>query len=220
MKTCPKCGIRFEDTNGKCPLCEKDGSEIELRKTAAFTKEFNWRLYLILTAVALLIILVIDLVYSSGLSWSIIPIIGVLYIWLSLFLIIKINLRSFILIFLEWLATIILLSLLDKFIPGRPWFMGFALPAMITLYILFNLTLIIFKITHLTILLRTALNVIIAGMYLISLELLLDNYKHETIALSWSLIAFVCILPLSFFLIYLDKKIKRSGEELKKYFHF
>ena len=220
MKTCPKCGIRYENQDGKCPLCEKDGSEIELRKTAAFTKEFYWRLYLILTMVALLIILVIDLVYSPGLSWSIIPFISVLYIWLSLFLIIKIKLRSFILIFLQWLATIILLALLDTFIPGRPWFMGFALPAMITIYILFNLALIIFKITHLTILLRTALNVIIAGICLIFLELLLNNYKHEIIALSWSLIAFVCILPLSFFLIYLDKKIKRSGEELKKYFHF
>ncbi|MCF7911479.1 MAG: DUF6320 domain-containing protein [Candidatus Cloacimonetes bacterium] len=220
MQTCPKCGIRFEDKDGKCPLCEKDGSEIELRKTAAFTREFYWRLYWIITMVALLIILVIDLVYSPGLSWSIIPFISVLYIWLSLFLIIKIKLRSFILILMEWLATVILLAILDTFIPGRPWFMGFAFPAMVTLYILFNLTLIIFKLTHLTILLRTALNVIIAGIYLISLELLLDNYKHEIIALSWSLIAFVCILPLSFFLIYLDKKIKRSGAELKKYFHF
>ena len=220
MKTCPKCGIRYENEDGKCPLCEKDGGEIELRKTAAFTKEFYWRLYLIISSVALLIILVIDLVYSPGLSWSIIPFISVLYIWISLFLNIKIKLRSFILVFLEWLATIILLALLDTLIPGRPWFMGFALPAMITLYMLFNLTLIIFRITHLTILLRTALNVIIAGLYLISLELLLNNYKHETIALNWSLIAFACILPLSFFLIYLDNKIKRSGEELKKYFHF
>lgn len=220
MKTCPICGVRFEDTNGKCPLCEKDGTEIELRKTAAFTREFYWRLYWIITVVALLIILVIDLVYSPGLSWSIIPVISILYIWLSLFLFIKIKLRSFILIFMQWLITVILLFILDKFIPGRPWFMGFALPAMITLYILFNLTLIIFKTTHLTILLRTALNVIIAGIYLISLELLLNNYKHEIIALRWSLIAFVCILPLSLFLIYLDKKIKRSGEELKKYFHF
>ena len=220
MKTCPKCGIRFENDDGKCPLCEKDGGEIELRKTAAFTKEFYWRLYLIISSVALLIILVIDLVYSPGLSWSIIPLISIIYIWLTLHLIIKMRLRSFLLIFLQWLATIILLLFLDRFIPGRTWFMGFALPAMITLYILFNLTLIIFKITHLTILLRTALNVIIAGIYLILLELLLNNYKQSTITLSWSLIAFVCILPLSFFLIYLDNKIKRSGEELKKYFHF
>ncbi|MDP8210026.1 MAG: DUF6320 domain-containing protein [Candidatus Stygibacter australis] len=220
MKTCPNCGIRFENEDGKCPLCEKDGSALEIRKTAAFTREFYWRLYLIISSVALLIIIVIDLVYSPGLSWSIIPLISVLYIWLSLLLIIKLRLRSFLLLWLESLATLIMLILLDRFIPGRPWFMGFALPAMITSYILFNFTIYIFKITHLTILLRTALNVIIAGICLISLELFLDNYKQDTIALSWSLIAFAGILPLSFFLIYLDKKIKRSGEELKKYFHF
>ncbi len=220
MKTCPNCGIRFENKDGRCPLCERDGGEIELRKAVAFTKVFYWRLYSIFSLVAFMIILVIDLVYTSGLSWSKIPLISILYIWITLFLNLKIRLKSFTPIFLQAAATIIMLAFMDRFTPGKPWFIELALPVLIGLGVLLNLSLLVGKFTHPSLLQTTAINIIIAGIFLILLELLIKNYKQETSGISWSLIAFVCLLPLSLFFIYFDKKIKKNGEELKKYFHF
>ncbi|MCF7920530.1 MAG: DUF6320 domain-containing protein [Candidatus Cloacimonetes bacterium] len=219
MKTCPLCGIRFENQEGKCPLCEQETAETEIRNKAAFTREFYWRLYSIFSLAAFLIILVIDFVYTPGLSWSKIPLLAISYLWITLFLLMKIGLKSFTPQLLEGVVTVIMMALLDGFTAGKPWFIDLALPVMIAAGALFSLTLLVCRMAHLRLLQTTALNVFMAGIFLILLELLLKHHQQGTFSLSWSLIAFVCLLPLSIFFIYFDNKIKKSGKELKKYFH-
>jgi hypothetical protein len=220
MKTCPNCGVLYDTKDGKCPLCQKESVIIDLNRKMAFTKAFYWRIYSIFSLAAFLIILVIDLVYNPGLTWSKIPLISICYAWLSLHLILIARLKSFPPVFIETMASFIMLVLLDRFTSGKAWSIYLALPILISLCILLSVSLLVRRFSNFSILQTTAFNVFLAGFFLIILEVLLKNYKMEALSLSWSLIAFAGLLPLCIFFYYFDKKIKKRGEELKKYFHF
>lgn len=218
MKICPKCGIEYDNDKGDCPLCDKEKQEKP--SNTNFSMIFFWELYSLFSLTAFLIILVIDLAYTAGLDWSRIPLVSISYSWISIFLIKKMRHKTIYFLILEFTATLITLGLLDSFIPGKPWFFGLAFPVLVAFTLIFNLTYLAVKKFKISLLSTTAAFIASVAIFLLSLELLLHNYYNEILRVSWSLIAFVCLLPLLVFFLYLDKLYKTRRNDFKKYFHF
>ena len=57
------------------------------------------------------------------------------------------------------------------------------------------------------------------ALFVLSLELLLHNYQGHSPSVSWSLITSAAAIPFVLFLLSLEKKLKRGGSNLEKYFH-
>jgi formate-dependent nitrite reductase membrane component NrfD len=51
------------------------------------------------------------------------------------------------------------------------------------------------------------------------LEVILNRFKNNTIFISWSIVAFACILLVSGLFLYLQFRMNKKGSNLKKYFH-
>ena len=56
-------------------------------------------------------------------------------------------------------------------------------------------------------------------MFVVGLELLLNRYLENRWFVSWSLVAFVCMLPLVLLLLYLRRWLRARQGEIRKLLH-
>ncbi|MDO9577078.1 MAG: DUF6320 domain-containing protein [Candidatus Cloacimonadales bacterium] len=231
MPICKKCGVEIEDKLSFCPLCnepvenkkkikpeEKIADIPQLEKPVV---QHPWliELFSFFSAAGAIIVTAVDFAYGADLTWSRIPLISIIFAWLFIFLIHHLSKRPYLLVSLEMINFFIFLWFLDRFIPVYSWFSSLALPIILVVGILFLLVILWIRSFKLSIFLSLSVGTLAIGIFLLCLEVILNRFHQEYIFISWSLVAFACILPVSGFFVYFQFRINKKGSELKKYFH-
>jgi len=230
MPICKNCGVEIENNDTVCPLCghsqnndavkpvEKKSIEPNIEKQI---KSHPWFLELLsfFSAAGAIIVAAVDFAYGANLTWSRIPLISLIFAWLFVFLLHHLIKKPYLLVILETLNFLIFIWFLDCFIPAYSWFFSLALPIILVVGILFLLVILWIRSFKLSTMLSLSVGTLAAGIFLLCLEVILNKFHHTDILISWSLVAFACILPVSGLFVYLQFRINKKGSNLKKYFH-
>jgi Family of unknown function (DUF6320) len=230
MPICKNCGVEIESSNTKCPLChtplgdmpqilEKVDPIIPETKVQKSQSPLLLELFSFFSAAGAIVITAVDFAYGANLTWSRIPLISIIFCWLFVFLIHHLLTRPYLLVILETINFLIFLWFLDRFIPIYYWFFSLALPIILVVGILFLLVILWIRSFKLSTFLSLSVGTLAAGIFLLCLEVILNKFHQENLMVSWSLVAFACILPVSGFFIYYQLRINKKGSEFKKYFH-
>lgn len=225
---CKKCGVELKPDATRCPLCKLPiTGEADLSSASVLPdspergKNPIWflELFSFFAFAGFLIVFAVDFAYGAALSWSRIPLASIVFAWFFIFIIYKSSLRPYLLVTLEMVNLIIFLALLDKFSGNYSWFVRLALPVILITGILFLLVILFIRSFKLKTLLSISIATLAVGIFLISLEVVLHNFHQNAISISWSLVAFACILPVSGLFFYMQIRLNRKGNSMKKFFH-
>ncbi|MCF8399322.1 MAG: zinc ribbon domain-containing protein [Bacteroidales bacterium] len=240
MKICPNCGVELEGNTNFCPLCgeaiidenTENPEYLKLRKKEQQEKVLNafqklsgfqkrklfWEISGILLFSGILITLIIDLLEDNNLSWSkyTVTICAIVFINISLFSFLY--KRIYLLFLGSFLASSVLLILLDMFNNNIGWGKKFGIPLLFVAYlIILGLILMIRRSREKELNLITY-SLIASGLLSICIEAMISLYNNKGLELSWSLIVIICVLPVSSLLLFIQHRLKR-GFELKRFFH-
>ncbi len=230
-RICHNCGVELDLGIDTCPLCgdsdheknnDNNRSELTpsslLRMSEKERKKYAWELSAIICASAILISSIVDLVISSGLSWSLYTIIVACGLWVILTLIIFAGKRIYILapgLLINLLGVLVLFDLINRPIN---WFVGLGLPFASSLVILLTGLLILIKNVKWKGFNILALTLIAITIECVVFETFIDLYIDKSVSIGWSAITASAIIPFSGILIFIHYRLKR-GKNLGSYFH-
>jgi hypothetical protein len=230
MPICKKCGVEIEATYSSCPLCgapignntikqeEKIPTKPQL-KEPAISHPWFLELFSFFSLASAIIVFAVDFAYSANLTWSRIPLISIIFTWLFVFFIHHFKKKPYLLVTLEMIDFFLFLWLLDILIPAFFLFFKLAFPIILVVGILFLLVILWVRSFKLSTLTALSAGTFAIGIFLVCLEVILNRFKNNTIFISWSIVAFACILLVSGLFLYLQFRINKKGSNLKKYFH-
>lgn len=230
MPICKNCGVEIEAAHSFCPLCGapignkaiKQEEEVMVKPSfekPAVLHPWFFELFSFFLLASAIIVFAVDFAYGISLTWSRIPLISIAFSWLFVFIIHKFKKRPYLLVTLGMIVFFIFLWLLDRFIPAYSWFFYLAFPIILAIGILFLLVILWVRSFNLSSLSALSVGTLAIGIFLICLEVILNRFSHNKIFISWSVVAFACILPVSGLFLYLQFRINKKGSDLKKYFH-
>ena len=116
------------------------------------------------------------------------------------------------------LTILAALFLIDLVATGRAWYFPVGLPVTITVFVSAGIIIFLYRTLHLNGLNVIAAGLIVLSVFLIVLEIILDNYLAGTVNLRWSLITGVSILPVALILFFYYYRLKK-GNRLDSFFH-
>jgi len=232
MPMCRKCGVELEPGTFFCPLCktpleenhdDKNGLELQVQERMEARDEqraFLFReIFSFFALAGVIVVGAVDLAYGADLTWSRIPLVSIGFLWIAVILPSGIHSRTYLQIIFEVVNLALFLFFLDLFTPGRSWFLNLALPLTAILGVLILKAVFLIRRFRFFVPGGIAMALLCVALFVLSLELLLHNYQGHSPSVSWSLITSAAAIPFVLFLLSLEKKLKRGGSNLEKYFH-
>jgi hypothetical protein len=231
MSICVNCGVELEDGLNICPLCGKNPgkNDEEKEKSTNYPSDIIhlhrkenlkhlWELAGIIAFSAIVTCTIVDLLISKGLRWSLYSDSAVLSAWLVLTLILYAYRRMIIIIPGMILTALAMLFVIDTIAPGRNWFFPVGFPVIIAASFAGGVILVLYKAAKFKGLNIIASALIILAGFCIITEMILDEYMKGSIALRWSLITGVSVLPVSLIFFFYHYRLKK-GNRLDSFFH-
>lgn len=231
MSYCSKCGVKVDSNVKKCPLCNipihhfdnspSSGNYPERKNKASMTNKqirtLTWHILSLIFTISFLIVLSVDLVINSKITWSGYPMTGIGAAWLITTFILLFLRKPLIIVIGNSFSILCCLLLIDIFDGNLNWFLQLGLP------IWGMVTAIVVTIFILIITLKnpgaevTGIAFILIGFFCIGLELLVSAFMGN-ISLKWSFIVLSIMLPLGSFLIIYHYALRKKYD-LSKVFH-
>jgi len=232
VKLCKHCEVEVEEGARYCPLCrnplhpEREGETKEPEPPPRSPGRMNrhirrWFLE-ILTLLAVTgasVVVVADLASGMSVTWSRYPLAGIAFGWFSAVLLMFCADRAWIFMPAQVGAACAFLFALDRFTLGLAWFLPVALPVTLLLAVILALMLVLVRKAKLSPFATLAACLVAAGVFVVGFELILNSFHHHRWFVSWSAVAFVCMLPLVLMLLYLRKWIGAREGEIRKLLH-
>lgn len=230
MSYCVNCGVKLADSEKKCPLCQtevinpKDISQKNINKpypdnTITFDILPDSVKALLVTVIFVLPIavsLICNYSISSVISWSKFVVLSLLFIYSISFysiLCFKKNSNIFNIIVYHVLLCAYLFSM-NELCKGN-WFLTFALPLVLLLFVFFLVITLVITKNHLTKLFCTGFIMLLAGVFCVFLETILNfAFKFRTTIL-WSIYPCITLFLISIILFIIDFN-KPWKEQLEK----
>jgi hypothetical protein len=169
-------------------------------------------------AVALAVVVLIDLLYAKRITWSVYPAAAIAYLWLCLAVPVFLAGRSWLVFAVLGSATLVFVFLLDAYDGSVDWFLTYGLP--ITLMSVST----IFAVSALSsVSKRKGLNVaayIFLGAVAIcaGIDLVVNLNASGRFTLSWSMLVALILVPGSALLLYFHFRVTKK-KDLRKVFH-
>ncbi|MFC2137056.1 DUF6320 domain-containing protein [Bacteroidota bacterium] len=232
MPNCKNCGVELEETMEICPLCKLPPHKKELIEENKIIeksieqirdekkrKQIIWELLSLTFISGIIITLIINLVSSKTLSWSLISVSSISFTWILVTLFFFLIKRPFYLTLLLLVSLSGYLIIIDLLTEPLNWSLIFGLPISISLIVIFSLVVFAIKLAKQKGF--NVLSILLLGVsaYSICVELSLNFSRSHTPLLSWSIIVAASILPICIILVFFHYRMKK-GTDLKKYFHF
>jgi len=230
MPICRKCGVELEDGIHRCPLCStpmkeeaKTGLELQVQERLEARDErivFLFReIFSFFALAGVVVVGAVDLAYGMDLTWSRIPLVSIIFLWLAVIIPSGIPGKTYLQLLLEMVNLALLLFFLDLLTPGRPWFVPLALPITLILAILSLKAIYLLRRFGFSVPGGIATVLLCVALFVPALELLLHNFRTEALLVSWSLIVSAAAVPFVLFFYYFEKKLKQGSSQLSKFFH-
>jgi len=231
MTVCINCGIELDDGLKTCPLCGKDrgykGEQehiarnypsgiIQLQRKE--NRRYLWELSGILAFSGIAVCTIVDLIMNKNLKWSLFSDVSISAVWIILTLLLFAYKKPLILAGVTMLTILAALFFFDLFAAGQQWFFSVGLPVALAAFISISIIAILYNAAHFK-----GLNIIAAALLILSgfciiMEMLLDQWMHNTVDLRWSLITGVSILPVALIFLFYHYRLKK-GNMLDGFFH-
>lgn len=173
---------------------------------------------------AAVVVAAVDFAFGMDIDWSRYPLASLGYAWLIVFIVrplrsLHIKNRAFLILAVQTGITLVFLYLLDTFTSGRPWFTGLALPLTMLLAVLAVLSILVIRHFGLKALGGISTALVAAGVFTLGTELILRVFQNKEVLVSWSIIPATAVIPIIAFLVFFEKRLKKRGSNLSKYFH-
>ncbi|HPR16749.1 MAG TPA: DUF6320 domain-containing protein [Candidatus Cloacimonadota bacterium] len=229
MPICKKCGVEIDAAAERCPLCgtSQNAESWDLTPNPVneaveekVTSTHPWflELFTFFAIAGFIIVFAVDFAYGANLTWSRLPLISIVFTWLFAFFIVHLKKKPYLLVSLETLDLIVFLWLMDRCLPAYSWFYNLALPVILVAGILFLLVILWIRSFRLSIFRALSVGTLSVGVFLLCLEFILNRFHGLPVFISWSLVAFACILLVSALFLYLERKFNKNNLHWKKYF--
>ncbi len=212
---CGKCGVRYEESFGSCPLCRQRKAEPAEEKPRGGKSLKHFREVLTFSAFSTgLIVFITDFAYGGSLDWSRIPLLSLGYVWLTFFLLSCLRGRKYFPVPTAAVTTGLFLFFLSGFTSGAGgWFSEIVLP------ILFSVAFISILVTAVVMIFRMSfLGTLSSGLAGAGLLMICVDFTVNP-GVSWSLVAASGVVPVIVFLAGLEKRLRKKGSSLEKYFN-
>jgi len=237
MKTCPRCGVDFEENLTICPLClysetgSAENSEsiepeaADLRTLTGYgrlskrqKRKLFWEISVIVLLSGILVTMIIDLISTGLISWSKYTITACLLLFVNITLFSFLRHKLLLLLCGSFITTSLLIILLDIYSNKMGWGTQLGVPLLLSLYLAIYLIAILFRKNS-----QHGFNMLgyifmATGLLSMWIELCVSRYFQGRIKLSWSLIVMVCMLVIAGILMYFHHRLKK-GAELRRFFH-
>ena len=233
MPYCVHCGVELDKTAQHCPLCFTPVLDpqqpVDTESSPPFPTQrkevqpvTRWELALLLTvmlASAAICCGVVNLFLHSELGWSLYVIGGALVIWVWMVPPLLVHgLPLLARMVLDVAAVGIYVFLISLDVNHTAWFMGLALPIILTAGALAILAVLFLWNGHRSILTATIVTIAWSGVFVILLELYIDRFQNVAWSPSWSLVvAIVCVALLIPLIIV--RRVPSLRETMRRRFH-
>ncbi|HOP27385.1 MAG TPA: DUF6320 domain-containing protein [Candidatus Sabulitectum sp.] len=214
-RICGECGIRYEDHQAECPLCVRRKPEPPSGKGSRSNVGKHLREMVTFSAFSAgLIAFITDYAYSGTLTWSRIPLLSLAYAWVTVYLV-SLTWRSrYLTVAASALSTGLFLHFLSDLTSGGDgWFHAIALPMVTSAALISLLVTAINGLFNLSFMGRLLSAMAGIALFTVFIDLTV------TPGVTWSLITASGTVPLIVFLAGLEKRLRRKGSSLEKYFH-
>lgn len=233
MPLCRECGVQIEDHVAACPLCYTPVGAPTLQNSArddqdhpmapdaggGQVRRVMWEIFSLVLATAAAVVFAADITLSRAITWSVIPLLAVGFLWLTGSAVMLLGKRVQLILLSVTVSLLVLLALLDTVTPGGPWFLSLAFPITVLAGVLSSLMVLVARNVALSTLSMVALALVAAGLLLLTVEAALHWFLTDRVFVSWSLLAFACLLPPVLLLFYVQHRLRGSGPEIRKRFH-
>lgn len=235
---CTNCGVEIDEMSEHCPLCGNAmpvlsgtdpgathaadapaGDQPLPPEIVSGVKKWLWEVVSVLAFTAAIVVFAADFAYGSEVSWSRYPLLAILFFWLSATSLILLS-RFPVLVFLcQSVFVAGLLYMLGRFLGATHWFLPLALPVTVLVAAVSGSVIAIATRLKLTLILTIAVILLGIGVFLLALEVILNNFQGNDVVVSWSLVAFACLVALFVVLLFVEKRLRERHSEYRKIFH-
>lgn len=231
MRTCIKCGVEVEQSAARCPLC---GTPLEEGRPAepsteekspeppvpeARLRRWLWEVISLLALTAAGIIFAIDLADGFRITWSLYPLSVVAFLWVSATSLVLLRGRPAALLAALAVGALGFLLVLSLITPGRPWFLGLALPLAVLAAAVTAATWAVVRRLRIPVLPAIGTGVLASGLATVGTEYVLNRYLGLAKIVSWSLVAMACATSLFFALLLIHKRLAQRHADIRRFFH-
>ena len=240
MIRCSNCGVELEENANFCSLCgepvwnqntdnlaylksrklqQEEKLLTDYQRLTGFQKRMLfWKISGIILISGIITTLIIDLLGNQAVTWSRYPVTAGLVLYLNTTLIAFWYRKLLLLLFFSFLATSVLLILLDIYAGNTGWGMQLGIPLLFAGYIGIFVFIFIVRKAEQTGLNIIAYSLIVSGVLSICIDGILSLYSGNTLHFGWSLIIMVSVGIIAILLLYVHFKLKK-GTDLKRFFH-
>ncbi len=231
MRTCIKCGVEVELTAARCPLCgtpfedgrptQPPGEEKapEPPVPESRLRRWLWEVISLLSLTAAGIIFAIDLADGFSITWSLYPLSVFAFLWISATSLIFLRGRPVALLPALMAGALAFLLVLSLITPGRPWFLGLALPLVVLVAVVTAATWTVVRKLRVPVLPAIGVVVLACGLATVGTEYVLNRYLELAEIVSWSLVAMACAISLFFALLLIHKRLAQRHADIRRFFH-
>ncbi len=235
MSYCPECGVEIGNAK-RCPLCgtlnpkacEKENAVVYSVNDQKNPEEETlpqekptilWEILSVTLAIAILVLGAIDLFESRRFSWSLYAIVSILFLWVELTAFFMLRKRPILRILLSVLVPPLLFVIIGYISGNQRWALGLAVPIIMLVESLGGLVYLIFEKSKKKGLNLIAYITIVAAMFCIGLEVLIDLFAIGMVVLRWSPVCAIALLSIAIFFLYLHFRVFKNAD-LHRLFHF
>jgi hypothetical protein len=189
------------------------------RETSQHVRRWIHEVFSLLAVTGAFVVFVADFAPDLSLSWARYPLASIAFAWLSVVLAMFCSRRAWVYIPAQVATTCLFFFALDAFAPEPTWFFPLAMPVTVLMGAILALMVIGVRKAGLSPVATIAAALVAAGVFVVGLELLLNSYLDHRWFVSWSAVAFVCMLPLVVLLLYLRRWLRARQGEIRKLLH-
>lgn len=239
MNLCNNCGVELDNDMISCPLCgleigkkpdlpemidleEPTVKDKILREIKTLTidqkRKLFWEISGIILGSGIIVTLLINLIVNNTIDWAKYILVASLTAFVNITAFTLWRRRSFLLLIGSLVSLLLMLVIFDLMSFQSVWGKKLGVPILISFYMLLLMVLLVIRLSNQLGFNILAVIFIAFGLFLICIEFFISLYFHETLVLSWSIIAAVSMIPVAAILFFVHFKL-RKGIELKRFFH-
>jgi hypothetical protein len=226
MSICKNCGVDLGEGNEKCPLCDPSGNQTERVTSPAdlfrVSKMENARnlfeITMLLLVSGVIITIAIDAVFGKGMSWSLMTTTCLGYLIVMISGIYHLRQRTYLMIAVITIATLVLLWLVDILTGNSGWFRALAAPMTASAGLLTAGVMYFNSLSRYRGLNLLATILVAVSIFVVIIEYLTDRFRTSEFKPQWSVVTGASLIIIAMIFIFIHYRLKR-GRSLGRLFH-
>ncbi len=226
MSICKNCGVDLGEGNEKCPLCEPaDRGTVSFASPAdlfRFSKIVKTRtLYeitMLLLVSGVIVTVAIDIVFVSGMSWSLLTTACIGYLIAMVSCIYFLGGKPYLVTGAAMAATLIFLWVTDLLTGNHGWFLTVAAPLVISGALLTAAVIFLNSLSRYRGLNLLSTIMIAMAIYAVITEYLTDRLLTSEFTPQWSVVTAASLTIIALIFLFVHYRLKR-GRSLGRLFH-